>query len=147
MKTRLLTIVAACALALPAAASGQDSPSVQELANRWTAAYNSAESDQLAALYGETAELYIQNEGRYVGRAAIREYWTADISRSNPLTVLHVTDSVIDAEMMLVHGNYQVIDRTDGVPLGAGRFAHIWVMQADGSWALDRDVWVDTGIR
>jgi ketosteroid isomerase-like protein len=143
----LFTVAAACALALPAATSAQDSPSVQELANRWAAAYNNVDSVALAALYAEDGELYIHNEGRYIGRAAIGDYWIGDMSRSNPLTVLHVTDSVVDAEMMLVHGNYQVIDRVDGVPLGAGRFAHIWVLEEDGSWALDRDVWVDTGIR
>jgi hypothetical protein len=28
--------------------------------------------------------------------------------------------------MVLVHGNYEVVDRTDGAEVGLGRFAHIW---------------------
>lgn len=131
----------ACAAALPVAA--QEAPDqVQELANRWTAAYNGVDVPALSDLYADDAELYIHREGRFIGQAAIGDYWAADMDRANPITVLNVTDSVVDAEMMLVHGNYQVLDRDTGVPLGGGRFAHIWVLEEDG-WVLDRDVWVD----
>jgi ketosteroid isomerase-like protein len=138
-----LALAAVLSLAVGGAAQAQQTPTVQELANRWTAAYNQGNSDQVAALYSPAAELYIHREGRYAGRADIRDYWASDMRRSNPITVLTVTDSVIDAEMMLVHGNYQVLDRRTGVPQGAGRFAHIWVRSGAGQWSLDRDVWVD----
>jgi hypothetical protein len=59
----------------------------------------------------------------------------------NPLTVLTVTHSVDGFDMKLVHGDYQVIDRDSGVPLGQGRFAHIWTVGDDGVWRLDRDLW------
>ncbi len=133
----------AAALATPALAQDAEGQArVQELANRWTAAYNSVDVPALAELYADDAELYIHREGRFIGQAAIGDYWAADMDRANPITVLNVTDSVVDNEMMLVHGNYQVLDRNTGVPLGGGRFAHIWVMEEDG-WVLDRDVWVD----
>ena len=45
--------------------------------------------------------------------------------------------------MILVHGNYEVIGREDGGILGLGRFAHIWLRDADGDWMLDRDVWIE----
>jgi len=151
MKLRLVVTAAALAVAaLPGMASAQaditvqDGVSVQELANRWTAAYNSVDIPALSALYADDAELYIHNEGRVIGQAAISDYWAADMNRANPITVLNVTDSVVDNEMMLVHGNYQVLDRFLGVPLGSGRFAHIWVLEEDG-WQLDREVWVDMG--
>jgi len=137
-----LTAVGIVALQI-APVAAQEEVTVQELADRWTAAYNQADVDGIADLYAPDAELYIHNEGRYVGRDAIRDYWIGDVSLSNPITVLNVTDSVKDSEMMLVHGNYQVLDRTNGVPLGAGRFAHIWILGDDGKWHLDRDVWVD----
>jgi ketosteroid isomerase-like protein len=132
-------IVASC---ISAPVLAQSHPAVQEFANRWTAAYNSVDIPSLAALYADDAELFIHADGRYVGREAIADYWAADMDRANPITVLHVTDSVVDPEMMLVHGNYQVLDRNTGVPLGGGRFAHIWVLDND-QWVLDRDVWVD----
>ena len=42
--------------------------------------------------------------------------------------------------MVLVHGNYQVVDRSTGAVLGFGRFAHIW-HDVDGDWELDQDLW------
>lgn len=139
-----LVFAAALAISAAGAAAAQSAaPQVQDLANRWTSAYNQGNADTVAALYSPSAELYIHHEGRYAGRANIRAYWADDLRRSAPITVLTVTDSVTDDEMILVHGNYQVLNRQTGVPLGGGRFAHIWLKQANGQWALDRDVWVD----
>jgi hypothetical protein len=46
--------------------------------------------------------------------------------------------------MILVHGNYQVIDRDSGDVEGSGRFAHIWTRSSASSpWLLDRDLWLD----
>jgi hypothetical protein len=42
--------------------------------------------------------------------------------------------------MVLVHGDYQVVDRDDGARVGFGRFAHIWT-RVGGEWRLDRDMW------
>lgn len=142
--SRKSILAAACIAILGSThAMAQQPSAVVELANRWTAAYNQGNAEDIANLYSQGAELYIHKEGRFVGRGNIRTYWAGDLTRSNPMTVLTVTDSVVDDEMMLVHGNYQVLDRTTGVPLGAGRFAHIWVKGTNGLWALDRDVWVD----
>lgn len=143
MTLRILAAAIALAVSAPSMpAAAQEETPVQALADRWTAAYNSADISALADLYADDAELYIHREGRFLGRAAISDYWAVDMSRSNPITVLNVTDSLVDTEMLLVHGNYQVLDRNTGVPLGGGRFAHIWVLDEDG-WQLDRDVWVD----
>lgn len=130
----------AAMLAFAGAAQAQ-TVNVDELAARWTAAYNQGAPDAVAALYSPTAELYVHNDQRYVGRADIRAYWAEDMGVKNPLTVLTVTDSVVDPEMILVHGNYQVLNRSSGVPQGFGRFAHIWVKDAQGAWRLDRDLW------
>jgi uncharacterized protein (TIGR02246 family) len=141
MKTSILSgIACALALGLTGAAQAQDA-NVSALADRWTAAYNQGDAASVGSLYSQNAELYVHGDQRVVGRRAIQTYWAADMQVKNPLTVLLVTDSVVDAEMILVHGNYQVLDRTSGVPQGFGRFAHIWVRDADGQWRLDRDMW------
>lgn len=146
MRKTIIGLAMAGAVALQGAPllAQEEQPSVQELANRWTEAYNGADVNGIGILYSEDAEVYIHHEGRFIGRDEIRNYWAADMGRSNPITVLHVTDSTIDTEMMLVHGNYEVIDRLSGVPLGSSRFAHIWVLN-DAEWQLDRHVWVDRG--
>jgi hypothetical protein len=77
----------------------------------------------------------------FQGRESIQAFWAEDMQVENPLTVLKVTHSVDGADMKLVHGDYQVIHRISGVPLGQGRFAHIWTLDEDGEWRLDRDLW------
>ena len=47
--------------------------------------------------------------------------------------------------MVLVHGNYEVIRRSDGMAIGGGRYAHIW-LEEDGEWQLDRDLWLQRGM-
>lgn len=151
MKTSALggAIVALGFLAAPAfsqqidltgVATGQP-PSAQELAASWMAAYNQHDADAIGGLYTEDARLYMHGQASVAGRDAIQSFWAADMVESNPLTVMNVTDPVVGFDMILVHGNYQVIDRDTGVPVGQGRFAHIWVQDVDGEWRLDRDLW------
>ena len=130
-------IVAAGALASGFGAQAQE---VQELANRWTAAYNSHDAAAIGALYDEDAVLFLHGSPSVSGRPAIEDYWGEDMELNNPLTVLTVTHSVDGFDMKLVHGNYQVLNRDTGVPLGHGRFAHIWTRE-NGEWLLDRDLW------
>jgi uncharacterized protein (TIGR02246 family) len=131
---------AGLAVSMASAAAAQD-PAVQDLANRWTAAYNSHDRAALGALYTEDAHLYLHGQPSYVGRESIEAFWAEDMQVENPLTVLTVTHAVDGVDMKLVHGDYQVIDRDAGVPLGQGRFAHIWTLDAGGQWRLDRDLW------
>ncbi len=113
---------------------------VQELADRWAEAYNVHDGAALAALYTQDAHLYVHGAPMIVGREAIRAFWADDFEEGNPLTLLTVTNAVDGFDMMLVHGNYQVIDRDDGGQLGFGRFAHIWHNEG-GEWRLHSDLW------
>jgi uncharacterized protein (TIGR02246 family) len=143
MKRSIIAGVASLALAtgLASAAAAQDATAVQDLANRWTSAYNSHDAAVLGQLYAEDAKLFLHGSPSYEGRQAIEEFWAEDMQVENPLTVLTVTHAVDGVDMKLVHGDYQVIDRSTGVPLGAGRFAHIWTLAEGGAWMLDRDLW------
>lgn len=139
---RMFLISVAAAAALPASfASAADLAEVQALADRWTAAYNSHDREALGALYAEDAHLYLHGSPMFVGREDIEAFWASDMQIENPLTVLSVTHHVAGVDMILVHGDYQVIDRDSGVPLGQGRFAHIWELGAGDQWLLDRDLW------
>jgi ketosteroid isomerase-like protein len=113
---------------------------VQALANRWTEAYNANNADALGGLYAEDARLFLHGHPTVSTRQRIQEYWAEDMQQQNPLTVLTVTDAVNGIDMRLVHGNYQVLNRVSGVPIGRGRFAHIWTRDGD-EWRLDRDLW------
>jgi uncharacterized protein (TIGR02246 family) len=116
---------------------------VQRLAGRWTAAYNQHDRAALQALYTNDARLMMHGAPTLAGRAAIGEFWAQDFGESNPLTLLEVTHALQGIDMVLVHGNYEVVDRTDGTKVGLGRFAHIWTAAPNGGWLLDRDLWYE----
>jgi uncharacterized protein (TIGR02246 family) len=144
--TSLLGSIAA--LTIFVATAGAQTPSapsetqeVQQLANRWTEAYNRRNAAALGALYMEDARLYLHGSPTVSGRPNIQSYWADDMKEKNPITVLTVTHAVNGIDMKLVHGNYQVINRETGVPVGQGRFAHIWTRTPGGEWRLDRDLW------
>jgi uncharacterized protein (TIGR02246 family) len=125
------------------AAEAASADEVSRLAARWTEAYNKHDRQALQALYGDDARLMMHGAPTIAGRAAIGAFWAEDFGESNPLTLLKVTHALEGADMVLVHGNYEVIDRTDGTKVGLGRFAHIWMATRDGGWQLDRDLWFE----
>jgi uncharacterized protein (TIGR02246 family) len=118
---------------------------VQDLAERWTVAYNRHDRDAIEALYTNSARLMVHGGPTFAGRNAIGDFWAEDFEEGNPLTLLTVTHALEGADMVLVHGNYQVVHRDDGSILGAGRFSHIWVgnRRLQSEWRLDRDLWYE----
>ena len=128
-------------LAGMASAGAQEKPDVQTLSDLWIQAYNMADRAQLSELYSEDAYLMMHGGDSIKGRQAIGDFWAKDFLENNPITTLQVTHSVQGVDMILVHGNYQVLNRNDGILLGQGRFAHIWMLGSDGEWRLDRDLW------
>jgi uncharacterized protein (TIGR02246 family) len=127
--------------ALAASAQRATSSDVQALADRWTSAYNKHDRAALGAVYTDAARLMMHGAPTIAGRQAIEEFWAGDFEDSDPLTLLKVTHSVTGSDMLLVHGDYEVISRTDGSELGGGRFAHLWTRSERGEWRLDRDLW------
>jgi uncharacterized protein (TIGR02246 family) len=147
MKTALMGAALAVMLAVSTAQAQAPEPAapseiqeVQQLADRWTRAYNENSRTALAALYTDDARLYLHGHPTIAGRRNIEAFWADDMKVDNPLTVLSVTNAVNGFDMKLVHGNYQVLNRKTGVPLSQGRFAHIWTRVGD-QWRLDRDLW------
>ena len=140
IKTRTLFGAALSAWLIFLAGAVHAQVDVQGLADRWVAAYNVHDRNALAALYTEDARLMVHGSPTVAGRGSIEEFWAADFQEGDPLTLLTVTNSVTGADMMLVHGDYRVIDRQDGSLLGSGRFAHVWTLEGR-NWQLDRDLW------
>ncbi len=120
-----------------------DSVNVQMLADRWTEAYNTHDRNALQNLYAEDGALMMHGAPTISGRGDIGDFWAQDFEQDNPITVLSVTHGVDGIDMVLAHGNYEVIGRADGTVLGLGRFAHIWYQTPSGEWLLDRDLWIE----
>jgi len=129
---------------LAATAQTQAPADIEALAVRWTKAYNSHDRAALGALYTNSARLTRRGEPTVAGRVAIEMFWARDFADRDPQTVLTVTHFVSGADMRLVHGNYEVLSRSDDQVLAAGRFAHLWTLEAGGEWRLDRDLWSES---
>jgi uncharacterized protein (TIGR02246 family) len=127
----------------PYASQDRTDSEVQAIADRWTTAYNKHDRAALESLYTDNALLMMHGAPTYVGRADIGAFWAEDFKENNPLTLLNVTHALEGVDMTLVHGNYQVVDRSNGDTLGFGRFAHIWRSDRNGGWRLDRDLWLE----
>jgi len=127
----------------PYTAEERTAGEVQTLADGWTTAYNQHDRAALAALYSENALLLMHGAPTIAGRGDIGAFWAQDFQESNPLTLLVVTHALEGIDMILVHGNYEVVDRDDGSKVGLGRFAHIWVADGRAGWRLDRDLWYE----
>ena len=121
--------------------SAQAPVDAQELADRWTTAYNDHDGDALAALYTESAELTAHGAPTLTGRDDIRAFWASDFGEGNPLTLLNVTHAVDGTDTMLVSGVYEVVDSDGGDSLGDGGFVHIWRSGDKGEWRIDRELW------
>lgn len=134
-------VLGAWLFAASVAASAQDN--VQQLADRWVAAYNKHDRAALGALYTDDAQLMMHGAATIVGRNKIEQFWAGDFKVDDPLTLLAVTNPVQGSDMTLVHGNYRVVSRKEGSELASGRFAHIWIKEANGGWRLDRDIWTE----
>ena len=126
-------------LALASAALAQSD--VQALADKWAQAYNTHDRAALGALYADDARVMATGSPSTIGRNNIEAFWARDFQDRNPLTLLKVTHSVQGSDMILVHGDYQVVNRDTGGELSNGRFVHIWTKSRDGAWKLDRDLW------
>lgn len=115
----------------------------QALADQWTTAYNDHDGDALAALYTVGAELLAYGGQALSGREAIRSFWASDFGEGNPLTLLNVAHTVDGSDMMLVQGEYDVVDRDGGDTLVSGGFIQIWRLDDTGEWRIDRELWFD----
>jgi len=141
MKATTLSRLVLAGMVIVSAAAAHAEGEIETLAEEWVSAYNKHDKEALGNLYAEDAVLMMHGAPSIKGRTNIKIFWEGDFEVGSPLTLLKVTHSVVGIDMMLVHGDYEVIDRKDGALLGEGRFAHIWMVDEDGEWRLDRDLW------
>ncbi|MDG2087273.1 MAG: nuclear transport factor 2 family protein [Arenicellaceae bacterium] len=140
MKLKNFVSAAAIAISLSTSTFVSAQSEVQDLADKWSAAYNAFDGEALGSLYTENAHLYEHGSPMRIGRDVIRAYWENDFGIESPLTILTVTQSVTGVDMMFVRGDYQVIDRGTENTLVEGKYAQIW-HKVQGEWKVDQDLW------
>ena len=115
----------------------RDSEIADQLAARWTAAYNAADAAALGALYDDEAALSTAIDGTFTGRPQIEGFWKRDFGGGKPVSTLTVTDVYAAGDLTHLEGDYTVVDEGK---MTEGRYIQLWMR--DGSeWRIHREMW------
>jgi len=114
---------------------------IESLAAQWDAAYNAGDAAALAEMYAEDAKLMPQGGDIVNGRAAIQEFWAAEIAATpegvtNALETVEVHGS---GDMAYEIGRFSAT--VEGEVIGEGKYLVAWQQQPDGSWKIVVDIW------
>ena len=131
--------LAACAPKAPQHDVAADSAAVESAAAAWEKAYNDKDGAAVAALYTEDAQLLPPGPAVVNGRAAIEEFWAADIVASNMSFAINADATGLGGDWAWRSGSFSGTG-ADGATLATGKFIEVWRRTADG-WQLHRDIW------
>lgn len=131
--------LAACAPKAPQHDAAADGDAVESAAASWEKAYNDKDAAAVAALYTEDAQLLPPGPAVVNGRAAIQEFWAADIVASNMSFAITADASGFGGDWAWRSGSFSGTG-ADGATLATGKFIEVWRRTPDG-WQLHRDIW------
>lgn len=120
-----------------------DVAAVSATASAWFEAFNAGDADAVAAQYAEDAVIMPAGAAPVSGRAAIRDYFAADIANSKAAGTTESLSGVTHAEVFgdnaFITGAYSVTDAA-GATVDTGKFVSVF-RRADGQWLMIRDTW------
>lgn len=141
-KTFPLALVALglVALALPAAAFGQDAKAAVEAGSKaWQEAWNAGDAAGVAAMYADDATVMPPGAEPVKGREAIRAFWQASIDEHEGDTEELTTMEVHAMGDMAVEVGGYVTTGPDGEHLDHGKYVAVW-KKTDAGWRIVRDI-------
>jgi ketosteroid isomerase-like protein len=138
---RTLTAVASIMLILGSAGivGAQETPApMDELLDRWEAAFNAGDYAAVAALYTEDAKRMPPGEDLINGPAEITE-------RSKQFAgfkiELNSYSGLVDGDLGTTWGTYKLVGKVEGTPVTiTGRWMNAAKQTSDG-WKIYRDIW------
>ena len=117
-----------------------DRSAIESASDRWVAAAQAGNWDEVASHYSEDAVIMPPNAETGEGRAAVRDL----LASFPPLQSIDFDQVHIDGsgDLAYVHGNYtMVFALPDGQTMeDRGKYIEIWERQDDGQWRITRDI-------
>jgi uncharacterized protein (TIGR02246 family) len=124
---------------------------IEAAEERYLAAFNRADVDELAAIYAEEAMLLPDGEPVVAGRPAIRGWLQTQLARFEARQTLANDEVVGFGDWAWLHGHWtlELTPRAGGPTRKiCGKHLVIWRREADGRWLAWRDIWnSDTPVR
>jgi ketosteroid isomerase-like protein len=128
--------------AFVASLNPDDRAAIEQAADAYVAAMNTADWGRVACCFSEEAVRIPPNEEPHHGRAAIEE-WLGGIEELNSYELSR--DRIDGADgIAYVRGRYAITLRPVGVPAplsDEGDFMEIWRKESDGSWRISEAMW------
>lgn len=143
MTHRIAARFVALALVLPFPAMAQAASTdlraeLTKMDQAWQTAYNAGDAAALAGLYLEDAKVIPPGHAAVSGRAAIQEFFKADVAQGAKNT-LTTEDVFGGGDYAIVVGGWTAT-KPDGSHLDHGMYVTIY-KKVGGAWKIYRDTW------
>ena len=117
-----------------------DRAAIESASDRWVAAAQAGNWDEVASFYSDDAVIMPPNAETAEGRSAVGEL----LKTFPPLESINFDQVHIDGcgDLAYVHGEYTMNFRLpdDQTMEDRGKYIEIWERQADGEWRITRDI-------
>lgn len=127
----------------PAAATPGDPAPINDVRNRYIAAYNAGDAAALAALFAEDAVSIPDHEAALEGRAAIQKHFETLFSQVTATLTVTPADTEVTGDIAHEHGTYSatVTPKAGGTAMtNDGRYLVVLKREADGAWRIHHDI-------
>ncbi len=114
-----------------------------ELNEKWDAAFNAKQAEQVAAMYDDTASVIPAGADQVTGKAAILGFWTNTIAQGIIDHKLELIEAVEAGELAFQRGLWSaaMINEAGERQAFKGNVHLVYRRQADGGWKALTHVW------
>jgi uncharacterized protein (TIGR02246 family) len=137
---RRIMLAAVCFGALAGAAGAQDKATIEQLNEKFVAAFNKGDAAAVAAMYTEDAVVLPPGADMVRGRENIRAFWakTAEQIQDIKLTTVDVKPLGPDAAREI--GTFSLKTKGQQPQEVSGKYVVVW-QKAGADWKLATDIW------
>ena len=151
MKTRLVAVAAAFALALPTYAAAAhpgshraeaETAAIAAQSARFSRAYVDEDIETLVSIYAEDGVAGPSGRDFIRGREALRRYWAVPEGTDVVSHRAVPEEIVVDGRFAYDWGHYSGAMRRDGETRSfRGKYLIVWRKDEDGMWRMVQDMW------
>ena len=137
---RRISVLAACLVLLATPALAQSKAAIQQLNDRWMAAFNKGDAAAVAAMY--TAEAYVLPSGAPMvqGRPAIEALWKAQMAGASVARITTLEVKPLGGNAAREIGTAVLKTKAQPPQEITIKYAVVWEKEG-GSWKLLQDIW------
>ena len=137
---RRFALAAALLIAGIAPGFGQDKAAVQELTDKWAAAFNAGDAAAVAAIYTDDARLLAPGMEIIQGRDSIQQFWQGGIEQLSDIKLTVVDAEALGDNAVREIGTFTARTKGDQPQDVSGKYLNIWEKVGD-EWKLATDIY------